>query len=74
MKLAAYLACGLAATIMMAPVAEAQQRVVHRERVVTTHRTTVVRHGGARFHHLRRVCTVRYRHHRRIRTCRNVRY
>lgn len=73
MKLAAIIASGIAAAVMAVPAANAEQRVVHRERVVTTHRTTVVRHGGPRYHALRRVCTVRYHHHRRIRTCRTVR-
>lgn len=73
MKITAIIACGLAATVMAVPAAYAQQRVVHRDRVVTHQRTTVVRHRGPGYHATRRVCTVRYRHHRRIRTCRTVR-
>lgn len=46
-----------------APVS-AQERVVVRER-------TVVRHSSYR-PRARRVCTVRYRHHERVRTCRTV--
>ena len=71
MKIAAMIACGITAAVMTVPAAEAQQRVVHRERVVTQTRT-IVRHGP-RYHATRRVCTVRYQHHRRIRTCRTVR-
>ena len=73
MKITAIIACGLAAVVMAVPAANAQERVVHRERVVTHQRTTVVRRGGPRYHAMRRVCTVRYRHHQRIRTCRTVR-
>ena len=69
MKLFATIAAGaVAASALFAVVpASAQQRVVH-ERVV--HERTVVRHGGDRLHRHRQVCTTRYYHHRRVRTCR----
>ena len=74
MKMTALIACGLAAAAMAVPAAQAQDRIVQRERVVTNNRTTVVHDNGRRYHRARRVCTVRYRHHQRIRTCRVVRY
>lgn len=44
--------------------AAAQERVVVRERTVVRHETRRARP--------RQVCTVRYRHHQRVRTCRTV--
>ena len=55
---------GLAPASLAAP-ASAQRTVVHR---------TVVRHGPARYRwRTKRVCSVHYRNHRRVRVCRNVR-
>lgn len=69
MKLVALLSAGLIAAATMVPAAASAQM---HERVMT--RTVhTERHDGYR-HHTRRVCTVKYRHHRRIRTCRVVRY
>jgi succinate dehydrogenase/fumarate reductase flavoprotein subunit len=66
MKMFALAAAGLAAAAAVAP-AGAQTRTV------TTH--TVVRtHTGPAAHHTRQVCNVRYVHHRKVRTCRTVRY
>lgn len=52
-----------------AAAAGAQTVVTH-----TTTRTTTDTRPAIAVHRTRRVCTVRYRHHQRIRTCRAVRY
>ena len=85
MKLTIMAAAGLSlltGLVATAPAA-AQERVVVRERTVVTpapttrthvevrERSTVRRDYGYR-RHPRRVCTVRYRHGDRIRTCRTV--
>ena len=57
----------LAAVVAVSPAA-AQE--VTRTRTVTRH---VVTRTGPRYR-THRVCTVRYRHGQRIRTCRTVRY
>ncbi len=79
MKIMSILAAGLiAATGLAAAPASAQERTVVRERVtpggrtVVRERTTTVRRYG--YNRPRRVCTVRYRHGERIRTCRFARY
>ena len=65
MKLLTLALAGIvAATGFTAVPAAAQERVVVRER-------TVVRHSSYR-PRAHRVCTVRYRHHQRVRTCRTV--
>ncbi len=80
MKIIALIAAGLMAVAASAP-ASAQMQERHNTRVVT--RTVVHterdrhynngRHNGWR-KHTRRVCTNKYRNHRRIRVCRTVRY
>jgi hypothetical protein len=85
MKMIALVSAGLIALAAMAPtVASAQDRPVaatqdsqsHHERVVT--HTRVVhdagRHTGPRYHHVRRVCRMEWRHHNRVRICRNKRW
>ena len=72
MKLMSFFAAGLVALTGLAPVvvaapASAQERVVVRERTVVTSRR------GYHRPRTRRVCSVRYRHGERIRTCRTVR-
>ena len=77
MKLIALISAGLIGTAaMLAPVtAGAQERRVTTNRhVVVTQRSHVERHGNGYGHdRTRRVCKVKYRNHRRIRTCRTVR-
>ena len=69
MKLSLLLAAAVAMTGMapglVAPAA-AQRTVVHER--------TVVRNGPVHRWHKRKVCRVEYRHHRRVRVCRTVRY
>ncbi|WP_404333342.1 hypothetical protein AB2M62_09710 [Sphingomonas sp. MMS12-HWE2-04] len=45
-----------------------------RHRVVTERRTVTHRRHGARRVAYRRVCTTKWRHHQRVRSCRRVRY
>lgn len=75
MKLIALVSAGLIVLAASAPnMASAQDRETHHERVVT--HTRVVhnnRHDGWRNRHFRRVCRTEWRHHRRVRICRNVR-
>ena len=72
MKMVALFAA--AAAVLSIPAASATGAVA-QERVVT--RTTTVTHtnhrGGARRAYWRNVCTTKYRHHQRVRTCRKVR-
>ena len=71
MKLAALVSAGLIAAAALVPAAASAQQNRH-DRVVT--RTVhTERHNGYR-NHTRRVCKETYRHHKRIRTCRTVRY
>ena len=61
-------ALALVATAGAMPVPASAQHTVVRER-------TVVRHSGpARRWHTRRVCSYKWRHHRKVRVCRTVRY
>ena len=74
MKLFAIAAAGLVALTGLAPAAltasaNAQERVVVRERTVT-HARPGYRHRAT----TRRVCTNRWRHGHRERVCRTVRY
>jgi len=74
MKLFALIAAAAVAMTGVAPVgvvaaADAQQRVVVRERTVVTRRPNV-RHRS----YTRRVCTNRWRHGHRERVCRTVRH
>lgn len=71
MKLLAIVSAGLIATAATLPVAAGAQE--HRERVVTRTSVHTERHGY-RPHRTRRVCSVQYRHHQRVRVCRTVRY
>lgn len=73
MKLFAMLSAGLIAATAMLPAAASAQMRDHRDRVVT--RTVhSERNRGYDRHRTRRVCTMRYRDHRRVRVCRTVRY
>ena len=56
--------------VAAASVAVAQDR----HRTVTERRTVTHRRHGARRVAYRRVCTTNWRHHKRVRTCRRVRY
>jgi len=74
MKLFALIAAAAVAVTGVAPggvlaAADAQHRVVTRERTVVTDR-----HGYRARSHTRRVCTTRVRHGHRERVCRTVRY
>ena len=71
MKLIAVAAAGLVAITGLSPIAAAAQT-----RTVVTHTETrhVETHVRGPVHRTRRVCTVRYQHHHKIRTCRTVRY
>ena len=81
MKIATILVAALVGSVgVAAKPAAAQERTVVRERVVTPatssrvvvrERTTVHRETNYR-RQPRRVCTVRYRHGNRIRTCRTM--
>ena len=76
MKLLTLVSAGLIALAATAPaVATAQDRDTHHTRVVT--QTRVVhdggRHNGWGKSHVRRVCRTEWRHHHRVRICRNVR-
>lgn len=64
-----FAAAGLASATMVLPAAPAAAQTVVRERTVvrTTHR------GPSRWHN-RRVCKWEWRHHRKVRICRTVRY
>ena len=70
MKIIALAASALVATLAVAAPASAQRRVVTTH--VETHTTTHV--GPAIGHRTRKVCTVSYRRHQKMRTCRTVRY
>ena len=73
MKFASLFSAGLVAAAAMLPAtASAQMAERHRDRVVERHVVRTERHGYRP--HVRKVCTVKYRHHRRVRTCRTVRY
>ena len=72
MKIAALLSAGLIAAAAMLPASASAQMAERHGRVVE--RTRTVHTVRDRYRpHTRRVCTVKYRHHRRIRTCRTVR-
>ena len=60
------------AAAMLAPTAAAAQQTVTTKRVVVTQRSHNVRYGGDHYR-TKRVCKVKYRNHRRIRTCRTIR-
>ena len=64
--LTAFTVAAVALTGIAAPAVAQRERVVIRERTVT-HRE------GYRDHRPRQICTVRYRHHARVRTCRYIR-
>ena len=64
--LTAFTTVAVALTGIAAPAVAQRERVVVRERTVT-HRQNV------RDHRRRQVCTVRYRHRERVRTCRYIR-
>ena len=72
MKLAALLSAGLIAAAAMLPTTASAQMGERHGRVVERSTTVHTVRGGYR-PHTRRVCTVKYRHHQRIRTCRTVR-
>jgi Ni/Co efflux regulator RcnB len=85
MKMITLVSAGLIALAATAPIAvsaqdrpaaSTQDRQAHHERVVT--HTRVVhdngRHAVARKHHVRRVCRMEWRHHHRVRICRNKRW
>jgi hypothetical protein len=71
MKSIAFAVAGLIAATGLAPVAASAQT-----RTVVTHTETrhVESHSRGPAHRTRRVCTVHYDHHRKVRTCRTVRY
>jgi hypothetical protein len=75
MKIIALVSAGLIALAATAPtMANAQDRQAHHEKVVT--HTRVVHDNGNRTgsrNHVRRVCRTEWRHHHRVRICRNVR-
>ena len=72
MKIAALLSAGLIAAAAMLPASASAQMNQRHDRVVERSRT--VHTVSDRYRpHTRRVCTVKYRHHKRIRTCRTVR-
>lgn len=73
MKTIAIAAAGLAALVGLAPGVAAPAAA---QRTVVTERT-VVRHDGPDYRHrarTRQVCHWEWRHHRRVRVCRTVRY
>ena len=72
MKLATLMSAGLIAAAALVPAAASAQMERHRDRVVERHVVRTERHGYRP--HVRKVCRVTYRHHRKIRTCRTVRY
>ena len=76
MKIFALIATGLLGLAATAPAAAVAAPV--QERVVVREHTTTIRHDdrGYRGHRwaTRRVCTNQWRHHRKVRTCRTVRY
>ena len=75
MKLIALMSAGLIAAATFAAPASAQMQQEHHDRAVVVKQTRTVhteRHSDYR-PHVRRVCKVKYRHHKRIRTCRTVR-
>lgn len=72
MKIAALLSAGLIAAAAMLPASASAQMNQRHDRVVERHRTVHTVRDRYR-PHTRRVCTVKYRHHKRIRTCRTVR-
>lgn len=70
MKITAILGAGaLALSVLVVPATAAQHRVVTRTRVVT--HTGPARHFRYRTRH---TCRTQWRHHHRVRVCRNVRY
>lgn len=70
MKFASLISAGLIAAAAIAPVAASAQD--RHDRVVT--RTVHTERHGIDRHRTRRVCTMRYRNHHRVRVCRTVRY
>ncbi len=72
MKIAALLSAGLIAAAALLPATASAQRAERHDRVVERHRTVHTVRNGYR-PRTRQVCTVKYRHHKRIRTCRTVR-
>ena len=79
MKFLMIAAAGLAATVALMPAtAQMNQHERHVETTTTTTRTDsgadMRDHRYMRHHdRMRRVCTVSYRHHHKVRTCRTVR-
>lgn len=74
MKIAALLTAGLIAAAAMLPATASAQRAERHDRVVERSRTVHTVRDRDRYRpRVRRVCTVKYRHHKRIRTCRTVR-
>ena len=74
MKIAASLSAGLIAAAAMLPASASAQMNQRHDRVVERSRTVHTVRDRDRYRpHTRRVCTVKYRHHKRIRTCRTVR-
>lgn len=69
MKIVAFAAAGLiaAAGLGTTVAADAQTRTV-------TTRTVTRTHTGPAAHRTHRVCRVTYRYHKKVRTCRTVRY
>ena len=72
MKIAALMSAGLIAAAAMLPASASAQMGERHDRVVERSTTTRTVRDDYR-PRTRRVCTVNYRHHRRIRTCRTVR-
>ncbi|BCA57872.1 hypothetical protein [Sphingomonas sp. HMP6] len=72
MKIAALLSAGLIAAAALLPASASAQMNQRHDRVVERSRTVYTVRDRYR-PHTRRVCTVKYRHHKRIRTCRTVR-
>jgi hypothetical protein len=72
MKIAALLSAGLIAAAAMLPATASAQMAERHDRVVERSRTVHTVRDRYR-PHFRRVCTVKYRHHQRIRVCRTVR-
>lgn len=74
MKIAALLSAGLIAAAALLPASASAQMNQRHDRVVERSRTVHTVRDRDRYRpHTRRVCTVKYRHHKRIRTCRTVR-
>ncbi|WP_010186075.1 hypothetical protein [Sphingomonas sp. PAMC 26605] len=69
MKIAALISAGLIAAAALVPAAASAQ--IRHDRVVTRS-VHSERHGFNR-HRTRKVCTMRYRNHHRVRVCRTVR-